>query len=249
MVEVERKVALVIGGGGGIGRTLSQGLAQRGIAVAAADLSVEAAEETAAGIVRQGGEAFGLGVNIAKKSEVQKVVEDVLSRWGRIDILINAAGILSRGSVADLPESEWDRVLSVNLKGVFLCTQAVARHMVGRRQGCILTLTSGRGEAGFPNGSHYSASKAGVSALTRTLAVELAPYNIRINAIGPGATDTAMYRGNTPAEVVEARLRRHPLEGGAGKPQDIVGTALFFVTEASSYVTGQIFYMKDPHAS
>ena len=249
MVEVERKVALVIGGGGGIGRTLSQGLAQRGIAVAAADLSVEAAEETAAGIVRQGGEAFGLGVNIAKKSEVQKVVEDVLSRWGRIDILINAAGILSRGSVADLPESEWDRVLSVNLKGVFLCTQAAARHMVGRRQGCILTLTSGRGEAGFPNGSHYSASKAGVSALTRTLAVELAPYNIRINAIGPGATDTAMYRGNSPAEVVEARLRRHPLEGGAGKPQDIVGTALFFVTEASSYVTGQIFYMKDPHAS
>ena len=249
MVEVERKVALVIGGGGGIGRTLSQGLAQRGIAVAAADLSVESAEETAAGIVRQGGEAFGLGVNIAKKSEVQKVVEDVLSRWGRIDILINAAGILSRGSVADLPESEWDRVLSVNLKGVFLCTQAAARHMVGRRQGCILTLTSGRGEAGFPNGSHYSASKAGVSALTRTLAVELAPYNIRINAIGPGATDTAMYRGNTPAEVVEARLRRHPLEGGAGKPQDIVGTALFFVTEASSYVTGQIFYMKDPHAS
>ncbi|HLC27340.1 MAG TPA: SDR family oxidoreductase [bacterium] len=249
MVEVERKVALVIGGGGGIGRTLSQGLAQRGIAVAAADLSVESAEETAAGIVRQGGEAFGLGVNIAKKSEVQKVVEDVLSRWGRIDILINAAGILSRGSVADLPESEWDRVLSVNLKGVFLCTQAAARHMVGRRQGCILTLTSGRGEAGFPNGSHYSASKAGVSALTRTLAVELAPYNIRINAIGPGATDTAMYRGNSPAEVVEARLRRHPLEGGAGKPQDIVGTALFFVTEASSYVTGQIFYMKDPHAS
>ena len=249
MVEVERKVALVIGGGGGIGRTLSQGLAQRGIAVAAADLSVESAEETAAGIVRQGGEAFGLGVNIAKKSEVQKVVEDVLSRWGRIDILINAAGILSRGSVADLPESEWDRVLSVNLKGVFLCTQAVARHMVGRRQGYILTLTSGRGEAGFPNGSHYSASKAGVSALTRTLAVELAPYNIRINAIGPGATDTAMYRGNSPAEVVEARLRRHPLEGGAGKPQDIVGTALFFVTEASSYVTGQIFYMKDPHAS
>ena len=249
MVEVERKVALVIGGGGGIGRTLSQGLAQRGIAVAAADLSVESAEETAAGIVRQGGEAFGLGVNITKKAEVQKVVEDVLSRWGRIDILINAAGILSRGSVADLPESEWDRVLSVNLKGVFLCTQAVARHMVGRRQGCILTLTSGRGEAGFPNGSHYSASKAGVSALTRTLAVELAPYNIRINAIGPGATDTAMYRGNSPAEVVEARLRRHPLEGGAGKPQDIVGTALFFVTEASSYVTGQIFYMKDPHAS
>jgi len=249
MVEVERKVALVIGGGGGIGRTLSQGLAQRGIAVAAADLSVESAEETAAGIVRQGGEAFGLGVNITKKAEVQKVVEDVLSRWGRIDILINAAGILSRGSVADLPESEWDRVLSVNLKGVFLCTQAAARHMVGRRQGCILTLTSGRGEAGFPNGSHYSASKAGVSALTRTLAVELAPYNIRINAIGPGATDTAMYRGNSPAEVVEARLRRHPLEGGAGKPQDIVGTALFFVTEASSYVTGQIFYMKDPHAS
>src|SRR3990172_4710379 len=170
MVEVERKVALVIGGGGGIGRTLTQGLAQRGIAVAAADLSVEAAEETAAGIVRQGGEAFGLGVNIAKKSEVQKVVEDVLSRWGRIDILINAAGILSRGSVADLPESEWDRVLSVNLKGVFLCTQAAARHMVGRRQGCILTLTSGRGEAGFLNGSPHTAAKAGGSGLARAVA-------------------------------------------------------------------------------
>src|SRR3990172_3303932 len=249
MVEVERKVALVIGGGGGIGRTLSQGLAQRGIAVAAADLSVESAEETAAGIVRQGGEAFGLGVNITKKAEVQKVVEDVLSRWGRIDILINAAGILSRGSVADLPESEWDRILSVNLKGVFLCCQAVARHMVGRRQGCILTLTSGRGEAGFPNGSHYSASKAGVNALTRTLALELASYNIRVNAIGPGATDTAAYRANVPANVVAERLRRHPLQGGAGRPEDIVRTALYFVTESSSYVTGQVFYLKDPHSS
>lgn len=243
------KIALVIGGGGGIGRALSLGLSGHGIAVAAADLSREAAEETAAEIVRRGGKAAGFGVDMTKKTQVVDLVGRVVGRFGRIDILLNAAGILSRGSVAELPESEWDRIITVNLKGVFLCCQAVGRHMMERRQGCILTLTSGRGEAGFSNGSHYSASKAAVSALTKTLALELAPYNIRVNAIGPGATDTAMYRGNTPAEIVEQRLQRPPLEGGAGRPEDIVGTALYFVTEASSYVTGQVFYLKDPHAS
>jgi len=249
MGQAEKRIALVIGAGGGIGRALSKGLAQHGIAVAAASLSRAAAEETVAAIVRERGEAFGIGVDIVKKSEVQEMVEKVLSKYGQIDILINSAGTVTRASVADMPESDWDRIIAVNLKGVFLCCQAVARHMMERRQGCILTLTSGRGEAGFPNGSHYSASKAGVNALTRTLALELASYNIRVNAIGPGATDTAAYRANVPANVVAERLRRHPLQGGAGRPEDIVRTALYFVTESSSYVTGQVFYLKDPHSS
>jgi len=174
------------------------------------------------------------------------MLQQTIQKYGQVDYLFNGAGVLTRVSVVDMPEEDWDRVLRINLKGTFLCSQAVAKHMIPKKQGRILSIASGRGVAGQPRAAHYAASKAGIIAFTKSLAVELAPYDITVNALCPGATDTPMSRsGSTPEEFTK-REAVPPLLDGLTKKEEIVGLTRYLLSEATKYVTGQTFFLRTP---
>jgi NAD(P)-dependent dehydrogenase (short-subunit alcohol dehydrogenase family) len=174
------------------------------------------------------------------------MVQKSLEKYPKIDFLINGAGVISRVPVAEMAEEEWDRVLRINLKGTFLCSQAVARHMMQRKEGRIINIASGRGVAGQPRAAHYAASKAGVIAFTKSLAEELAPYNVKVNAIAPGATDTPMSRTGTSEEDWKKREAVPPLMGGLTKKEEIVGLIRYLFSEPAKYITGQTFFLRTP---
>jgi 3-oxoacyl-[acyl-carrier protein] reductase len=214
--------------------------------VVVADFNEDAGKSLAEEIVRAGGEAIFQKVDVGEKTSVGRMVEKTLERFSRIDFLINGAGVISRAPVREMAEEDWDRVLRINLKGTFLCSQAVARPMTERRSGRILCLASGRGVAGQPGAAHYAASKAGVIAFVKSLAVELAPDNVLVNAIAPGATDTAMSRSGSTEEEWKKREAVPPLMGGLTTKQEIVGLVHYLLSEPAKYVTGQTFFLRTP---
>ena len=240
------KVAIVTGGGGGIGSAICSGLAQDGLKVVVADFIEPAATRLAEEIRREGGEALALQADVGDSASVNQMVRMSLEKFSQIDFLINGAGVISRVSVEEMPEEEWDRVLRINLKGTFLCSQAVARHLVQRKEGRIISIASGRGVAGQAKAAHYSASKAGVIAFTKSLAMELAPYNVLVNAIAPGATDTPMARGRSTEEEWQKREAVPPLMGGLTKKEEIVGLIRYLLSEPAKYITGQTFFLRTP---
>ncbi len=240
------RVVIVTGGAGGIGSTICRGLAADGLKVVVADFVEQAAIRLADEIRRDGGEAFALQVDVGECASVAQMVRESLEGYHQIDFLINGAGVISRVSVAEMPEEEWDRVLRINLKGTFLCSQAVARHMVQRKEGRIISIASGRGVAGEANAAHYAASKAGVIAFTKSLAMELAPLNVLVNAIAPGATDTPMARGRSTEEEWKKRETVPPLMGGLTKKEEIVGLIRYLLSEPAKYITGQTFFLRTP---
>lgn len=239
-------VAVVTGGAGGIGAPICRALAQDGMKVVVADFNEDAGKSLAEEIVRAGGEAIFQKVDVGEKTSVGRMVEKTLERFSRIDFLINGAGVISRAPVREMAEEDWDRVLRINLKGTFLCSQAVARPMTERRSGRILCLASGRGVAGQPGAAHYAASKAGVIAFVKSLAVELAPHNVLVNAIAPGATDTAMSRSGSTEEEWKKREAVPPLMGGLTTKEEIVGLVHYLLSEPAKYVTGQTFFLRTP---
>ncbi len=173
-------------------------------------------------------------------------MDKALEKYRQVDFLINGAGVMPRTLVQDMTEEEWDRVLRINLKGTFLCSQAAARHMIQRKQGRILSIASGRGIAGQARAAHYAASKAGVIAFTKSLALELAPHNINVNAIAPGATDTPMSRAGFSEEEWKKREAVPPLMGGLTKKEEIVGLLRYLLSESTRFITGQIFLLRTP---
>jgi 3-oxoacyl-[acyl-carrier protein] reductase len=181
--------------------------------------------------------------DVSRSSDVEAIVETVARELGAPGVLVNNAGVFPRVEFLAMTEGNWDHVLDVNLKGSFLCAQAVARRLVdGRRPGAIVNLAS-VAMRGTPLGVHYSASKAGVMGLTRAMALALAPHRIRVNAIAPGLTDTAQPRyGNTEAELVEMG-RQIPLEGRIARPDEIARVAVFLVSEDAGWVTGQTIHV------
>jgi NAD(P)-dependent dehydrogenase (short-subunit alcohol dehydrogenase family) len=240
------QVVVVTGGAGGIGAPICRALAQDGMKVVVADFAEDAGKSVAEEIVRAGGEAIFQRVDVGDKTSVGKMVEKTLERYSRIDCLINGAGVIARAPVREMAEEDWDRVLRINLKGTFLCSQAVARPMTERRSGRILCLASGRGVAGQPRAAHYAASKAGVIAFVKSLAVELAPDNILVNAIAPGATDTAMSRSGSTEEEWKKRAAVPPLMGGLTTKEEIVGLVRYLLSEPARHITGQTFFLRTP---
>jgi NAD(P)-dependent dehydrogenase (short-subunit alcohol dehydrogenase family) len=240
------KVIIITGGAGGIGSEICRGLAADGLKVVVADYAKEAAEKIAADIVDAGGEATAIQVDVGNQASVAQLIQRAIARYGQVDILFNGAGVMTRIPVVEMSEEEWDRVLRINLKGTFLCSQAAARHMISRKQGRILNIASGRGVAGQARASHYAASKAGVIAFTKSLAVELAAHNITVNAICPGATDTPMSRAGSTPEEFKKRQAIPPLMDGLTQKDEIVGLVRYLLSDATRFVTGQTFFLRTP---
>ena len=166
------------------------------------------------------------------------MIDHTLNEHGRVDILVNNAGIFPTSSVEEMAEEEWDRVIGTNLIGTFLCSRAVVSHLLTQRSGRIISLTSGRAFQGARHGAHYAASKAGIIAFSKSLAIELAPYGITVNVICPGITDTAQPRGHQTEEQIYAQGQRIPL-GRIGQPEDLAGPAIFLASDAAGFITGQ----------
>ncbi len=237
------QVVIVTGGAGGIGSAICRGLVDNGHRVVIADF-----DGTAAGRLSKdlGSGSLAVQVDVSNKKSVEKMVSEARSRFGDIDVLLNGAGIMPRHQVKEISEEEWDRVLGINLKGVFLCSQAISSHMVERKQGRILSIASGRGVAGASGAAHYAASKAGVIAFTKSLANELAPYHVLVNALAPGRTDTPMSRAGVSEEELRKRTTQSPLLGGYTPVEEIVGLVSYLISDATKNVTGQVFFLKTP---
>ena len=239
MGRVEGKVALVAGAGGGIGGAAAEGLAREGAAVACADIDAAAAEAIAAQIRAAGGRATVIALDVRDRSAVDQAVAGTVRAFGRLDVLLDCAGISHGGSFLDLDHSEWERVIAVNLTGMFHLGQAAARQMVRQGGGGgIINVTSQLAEVARPERAAYIASKGGGRSLTHAMALDLAAHGIRVNAIAPGPTLTGLTRASyADPERRRATIAQIPL-GRLGEPQDLVGAVLFLASDESRWMTG-----------
>ena len=233
------KVAIITGGGSGIGRATALLFAKEGAKVVVADCSVEGAEETVRLIQGFNGDALAVRVDVPIETEVERMVQTTVSQYGKLDILFNNAGVaIPRCPVHELPLEEWQRVISINLTGVFLGAKYGIREMLKIGGGVIINTASIAGVIGLPNIAAYGASKGGVVNLTRQLAIECAPNNIRVNCICPGAIQTPMAE-KSAAEAGALKNAGGPL-GRRGEPEEVAQAALFLASNDSSYVNGVI---------
>jgi len=243
MFDLKGKVAIITGARRGMGRTHALTLAKAGAKVVVADISQEDCEKVVKEIEKEGGEALAVKCDVAKKEEVDEMVKKTVEKWGKVDILVNNAGIAHFKPFLELTEEEWDRTLDINLKGYFLCAQAVAKEMAKQKSGRIINIASvamGQMGIGFPNIAHYCASKGGIGGMTEALAVELAPYNITVNAIAPGMIETPMIDPmKQDPKMMEAMLARVPIHR-VGSPQEVSNLVLFLASNESSYMTGSM---------
>lgn len=238
---LEGQIALVTGAGRagkGIGRSIALRLAKEGARIAIADFVPEAADSVAKEVVDMGGEALAVYGSVSNVDDVDKMVADTIDSFGRIDILINNAGITRDNLIVRMSEQDWDMVLDTNLKGVFNCTKAVAKLMMRERKGKIVNMASVMGIMGNAGQANYSASKGGVIALTKTTAKELGSRGINVNAVAPGFIQTVMTE-EMPEDAKSGIASQIPLRR-LGTPEDVADAVLFLCSEASSYVTGQV---------
>ncbi len=237
-MDLKGKVAVVTGGAQGIGKTIATQLAQEGANVVIADVVEEVAKATAQEISQKGSEAISIGVDVSILSSVEEMVKKTLDKFGRIDILINNAGITRDALVMRMKEEDWDLVLNINLKGAFNCIKVVSTVMMKQKAGKIVNIASIVGIIGNAGQANYSASKGGLIALTKTCARELAGRRINVNAVAPGFIQTSMTE-QLPAQVKEKLSSQIPF-GETGKPEDVASAVLFLVSEKASYITGEV---------
>lgn len=239
--DLKGKVVIITGARRGMGRSHALEFAKSGARVVVSDISLEDCQKVVKEIERAGGEAMAVKCDVSKKEEVDEMVRKTIEKWGKIDVLVNNAGIAQFKPFLELTEEDWDRTLNINLKGYFLCAQAAAKEMIKRKSGVIINIASvamGQQGIGFPNIVHYCASKGGIAAMTEALAVELAPYNIRVNAISPGMIETPMIDPvKSDPKTMEAMLARIPMHR-VGRPEEVSNLVLFLASEKSSYMTG-----------
>ena len=239
MKRLNGKVAIVTGAGRGLGRTFCVDLAREGAKVLATDKDPEGLGETVAQVREAGSEGASLQIDVTSRDQTEKMARAAVDTWGKIDILINNAafyGGLQRMNFWEINEDEWDRLMAVNVKGIWQCVRAVFPHMKAQGKGKIVNMASEVFFTGSHGFAHYVASKGAVVGLTRALAIELGPHNICINAIAPGFTDTEGSR--TIADVAKYDTSKTPLRR-LGVAEDIVGAALFFSSDDSDFITGQ----------
>lgn len=237
-MQLENQVALVTGGARGIGREIARLFAAEGADVALFDVNAETLAQTAQELRALGRRAEGLVVDVTDGKQVDDGVAKVLDKLGKIDILINNAGITKDGLLVRMDDAQWDRVLDINLKGTFLCTRAVAKSMMKQRRGRVVNIASIVGLIGNPGQANYAASKAGMIGFTKAVAKELASRGVTCNAIAPGFIKTEMT--DALPEQAKRRLMEAIPMGTLGEPLDVARAALFLVGEASRYITGHV---------
>jgi NAD(P)-dependent dehydrogenase (short-subunit alcohol dehydrogenase family) len=235
------KVIGITGGGQGIGRAIAYHFAEAGYAVSISDTDAEAAREAAAAIREMGGEVCSLRGDVSKPADVHRWIHQTVKRFGSIDVLVNNAGFMIRKDVLKLTIAEFDRVIATNLRGTFLCSQGAAREMAKRELGgVIINIASTRAHMSEPNTEGYTASKGGIVALTHGMAISLAPYRIRVNAVSPGWIEVGDWKKRSKAEQPHHSKKdreQHPV-GRVGRPEDIA-EACHFLAEHASFMTGQ----------
>ena len=241
-MRLKDKVAIVTGGGVGLGKAYAQGLAKEGAKVVVADIQEAEAKKVAADIQQGGGDAIAVSVDVTSPEKTQSMAEAALKRYGRIDALVNNAGLysaLKKKPFMEIDPEEWDRVMSVNVKGLFLCVKAVYPAMKQQGKGKIINISSGTALGGSPFFLHYVSSKAGVIGFTRALAREVGDDNICVNSIMPGLTISGSNQeGVMTAEQLADRRKRRCLQRDQ-YPQDLVGTVIFLCSDDSDFMTGQ----------
>ena len=235
---LENKVAVVTGGGRGIGAAIARRLAGEGASVALCDVMLENAKQVADSLTAAGAKAVAYAVNVTDGKQVAEVCERILADFGRVNVLVNNAGITRDNLLLRMSEADWDLVLGVNLKGAFLFTKALVPAMMKQRGGSIVNIASIVGVRGNAGQANYSASKAGMIGLTKTVAKEYAKRGIRANAIAPGFIQTAMTEKLTEAQ--KQMQTDYIGLGRLGQPEDVANVVLFLASELSSYVTGQV---------
>lgn len=232
------KVAIVTGAAGGIGRSISMELAQVGCSIIAVDIDSCGINETAKCIQSSGGKAIPIAINILDVEQINNLVDYVMATWGKIDILINNAGVCIANDFELISDLEWSKVIDVNLTGAFNLCRAVIPLFKASKQGVIINISSLAGRrSSVMGGAHYSASKAGILGLTRHLAKEVAPYGIRVNAICPGAIKTKMQYGSLSSDELEKKAKKIPLRR-IGEPEDVAYLTVFLASDLASFITG-----------
>ena len=235
---LENRVALVTGGARGIGKAICERLASEGAAVVMVDIIADVAEQSAAEFRSRGYDAMAVGANVASLQEAEDTVKAVMDKYGRLDILVNCAGITKDNLLLRMSENDWDAVIAVNLKGSYNFIKAASRPMMKARYGKIVNISSVVGRAGNAGQINYSASKAGVIGMTKSVAKELGSRNIFANAVAPGYIETDMTRA-LPEDARKAFADAIPLKR-AGQPEDVANVVYFLCSPMSDYVTGQV---------
>ena len=241
LLSLEGKIAVVTGAGRGIGKAIALGLADAGADVVVAARTASDIEDTANGITARGRKALAVPTDVRLNDQVTNLVEKTVAEFERIDILVNNAGGTFTAPTMELSEGGWDAIIRENVKSVFLCSKAAAKVMIEQKKGSIISIASIAGLRAYPNNAAYGAAKAGIISLTKTLCVDLAPYNIRVNAIAPGYIATQgmlQVQKGVSTEWMQRSLAFTPLSR-LGQPEDIVGGVIYLASDASSYVTGQ----------
>jgi 2-hydroxycyclohexanecarboxyl-CoA dehydrogenase len=241
-MDLKGKVAIVTGAGGGIGRGISVKFASLGANVVVADIKQEGARETVSLVEKAGAKGLAMNTDITSLAQVQAMVKKTLETFGQVDILVNNAGWDKIEPFVKNTPDFWDKVISINLKGPIHCTRAVLDHMMERKYGKIISISSDAGRVGSTGEAVYSACKGGVIAFTKTMAREMARYQINVNCVCPGATDTPLLAeitgGETGAKIIEAMVKAVPFRR-LGKPEDIAGAVAFLASDEASFITGQ----------
>jgi len=238
MKRIEKKIALITGAARGIGRAIAEKFAGEGADLALCDLNCDWLQDALEACRAKGVKANGYAADVSKAADAQKTADAVMNDFGRLDILVNNAGITRDGFLLRMSEEDWDAVLDINLKGTFLLTKAAAKIMLKQRSGAIVNLASIIGLIGNAGQCNYAASKAGVIALTKSAARELASRSIRVNAVAPGFITTKMTE-KIPEDIRKKMLEAIPLER-FGMPDDIAEAVLFLASDAAAYITGQV---------